>query len=114
MRYFGVQIGFTIMVALLYRKLGRDFSFAHWLISNGNLHVYFASLVSILEQRGDQKNTTKKSNIPSKESICTDLNFTVEKIREVKLTCKIRGNCSTSNNALKIAHMTTTRYYWTY
>ena len=85
MRFFGVQIGFTIMVALLYRKLGRNYSFAHWLISNGNLHLYYASLVSILEQRGDQKSMTKKSNVPIKESICTDFNFTVEKIREVKL-----------------------------
>ena len=73
------------MVALLYRKLGKDNSFAHWLISYGNIHLYFASLISILEQRGDQKSTTKKSNVPAKESICTDLNFTIEKIREVKL-----------------------------
>ncbi|KAI6656814.1 putative membrane protein [Oopsacas minuta] len=84
MRFFGVQIGFTVLVALVYRKLGKEYSLAHWLLTNGNLYIYFASLISILEQ-GEQKNKSKKNENTNLESISSNLNFTVEKIRQVKL-----------------------------
>ena len=85
MRFFGIQIGFTILVVLLYRKLGKSTSLAQWVLTNGKLYLYYPSLVSILEQNTEQKNKSKKINNQSLEFISSKLNFTIDSIREVKL-----------------------------
>ena len=85
MRFFGMQIAVTVLVVLLYRKLGKSFSLAQWVLTNGKLFFFFPSLVSILEQNTEQKNKSKKSNSQSLEFISSKLNFTVESLREVKL-----------------------------
>lgn len=81
MRFFGIQIGFTVLVFLLYRKLGTSYSFAHWILEKGNLYLYYPSLTSLLECQTEQKTKAKKSN---KDSQITKLDFALN-TRDVKL-----------------------------
>ena len=89
MRFFGIQIGFTVLVVLLYRKLGKSYSLAQWVLTNGKLRISFPSLISILEQNTEQKSKSKKTNNQILEHVSSKLNFTIESIREVKLIREI-------------------------